>query len=214
MSKDSEELKSMLRVFGYLSCVLFILFTAYTYFRCKKKYYMDYASARVQEATAFTTVMPQVLLISGILLFHGYITITIFGNCKSISDAIFGIIMLIPLIFLVVFGVTYAARMATLQIGVLIFQNNDAFVIPSDTYNIKFLDYFKLKWFRDMQEMEVLRLSQIAKITRGANGKMLYVHGTFGTRGIAWKDKQKREECIYALQIACRRQLTDTIAYD
>ena len=47
--------------------------------------------------------------------------------------------------------------------------------------------------------MESVRLSQIKKITREA-GKKLYIHGPFGSRGIHFSNKQKRDECISAIE--------------
>ena len=137
------------------------------------------------------------------------------GDAKEFNTAIFVfVVALLTIIVANFFAIAYASRIATTQIGVLIYKQYDAFVIPCDVYNATFLDQFKLRWFTDMRNMEVLQLSQIVKITRGGHGKMLYIHGTFGTRGVMWRDKRKREECIYALQISCNRKLADSIAYD
>ena len=207
--------------FGLIPCIFYLVFTALTYFKFKKQFRMEYADARVQDPLNFTLLIAKLCGLS----FVAFLIVAIpiaeivraykMHSLQSIYSSL-PIFIFCFLIFCIIsfFAIAYASRIATTQIGVLIYRQYDVFIIPCDVCNATFLDQLKLQWFRDMRNMEVLNLSQIVKITRGGRGKMLYIHGTFGTRGLMWRDKRKREECIYALQIACNRKLTDTIAYD
>ncbi len=209
---------------GFLLGFFYLIFTVLTYFKFKKKFKIENADARVQDAFNF---IPLIIKLSGLSCGAFFVLLSAISCLKecfsenvnhTLSDVLF--MFVLAIIFLMIFAVislfaiAYASRIATTQIGVLIYRQHDIFIIPCDVRNATFLEYLKLQWFKDMRNMEVLHLSQILKITRGCHGKMLYVHGTFGTRGIMWRDKRKREECIYALQIACKRTLTDSIAYD
>lgn len=207
--------------FGLIPCLFYLVFTALTYFKFKKKFGIECADIRVQDPLNFTLLIAKLCGLSLAAFF--IVLMPIAGVVKDYErNSLHSIISYIPLFiicfiaFAIVsfFAIAYASRIATTQIGVLIYRRYDVFIIPCDVHNATFLDQLKLQWFSDMRNMEVLKLSQIVKITRGGHGKMLYIHGYFGTRGIMWRDKRKREECIYALQIACNRKLTDTIAYD
>ena len=80
-------------------------------------------------------------------------------------------------------------------------------VIPAD-YNKNTLveNVFGGKLFTSMFEMEELPLSGLRKITR-QSGRKAFLHGTFGTRCVAWRNKQKRDECIAALERASSRRM-------
>lgn len=73
--------------------------------------------------------------------------------------------------------------------------------------NFGIQDYLQLRFIRDMGDMESVPLSAITKITREA-GKKLYVHGEFGSRGIAFSHKQKRDECIAAIENGSHEAIT------
>lgn len=119
-----------------------------------------------------------------------------------------GIIVPMILIFIsLLICFTLSARIGTSQIGMLVFPDEDKFVIPADPNKNTFIEnIFQGKLFSDMYKMEELPLSEIQKITR-ESGKKAYVHGKFGTRKISWRDKQKRDECIATLERACKKNL-------
>ena len=41
-------------------------------------------------------------------------------------------------------------------------------------------------------------------------GKILFIHGEFGTRKIEYMTKQKRDECLYAIQRIKKQKITAT----
>ena len=76
---------------------------------------------------------------------------------------------------------------------------NDHVLLPKDMANYGIEDYVQLKFIRELGEMESVPLSQISKITLEA-GKKLFIHGPFGSHGICFSNKQKRDECIAAIE--------------
>jgi hypothetical protein len=53
--------------------------------------------------------------------------------------------------------------------------------------------------------MDQVDIDEIEKITRQA-GKRLFIHGPFGSRGISFTNKQKRDECYSAIQSASNKK--------
>lgn len=127
---------------------------------------------------------------------------------KSYTDFICIIILSLFFIYIFIFGFVKSARMGTSQIGMLIFPKKGKFVIPTDPQRNTFIEnYFQLKYLSDMYSMEELHLEDIKKITK-EGGKKAFIHGTFGTRCIEWRNKQKRDECIATLERECKRRLS------
>lgn len=93
------------------------------------------------------------------------------------------------------------------MIGVLLFPNDGLIVIPRDSLtNTATQDIAQAKWFKDMFSLEAIQTQSIKKITRQA-GKRLFIHGDFGTRRISFSNKQKRDECIYAIERVIKKKL-------
>lgn len=61
--------------------------------------------------------------------------------------------------------------------------------------------------------MDEVRLSEIGRITRKA-GADLYIHGSFGSRRITFTNKQKRDECIYAITSSGRTAATVPVEFE
>lgn len=80
-------------------------------------------------------------------------------------------------------------------------------VFRKDMANYRLTDYLKARIFFELGDLETVPLTSIHRITREA-GKSLYVHGPFGSRGIHFTNKQKRDECIAAIEAAIDRRLT------
>jgi len=83
--------------------------------------------------------------------------------------------------------------------GVIVDSANDTIVLPKDMASYGISDYLHLQFIRDLGEVDILNLSSITKITREA-GKHVYIHGPFGSRGMTFSNKQKRDECLAAIE--------------
>jgi hypothetical protein len=89
--------------------------------------------------------------------------------------------------------------LAVAHFGVIVDPEKDRVVFRYDQESYDFIDYLKLRFIRDLPRMDEVRLSEIGRITRKL-GEDLYIHGSFGSRRITFTNKQKRDECIYAIQ--------------
>ena len=99
--------------------------------------------------------------------------------------------------------VKIAQSIAATYFGVFVDPFNNRVLLPKDMANYSITDYFNLKFITDLGTMEQVPLDQIRKITR-QGGKKLFIHGKFGSRGMTFSNKQKRDECISAIEDAAR----------
>jgi hypothetical protein len=110
-------------------------------------------------------------------------------------------ILTVPIITIV--GIWVACIMArwvaSTYFGVVVDAANDTILLPKDMASYGISDYLNFQFIRDLGEMDILNLSSITKITREA-GKHVYIHGAFGSRGMTFSNKQKRDECLAAIE--------------
>lgn len=92
-----------------------------------------------------------------------------------------------------------AQSISSTYLGVIIDPNNDRLLLPKDMANYSLTDYLSLRFITELGTVEQVPLSQIKRITRQA-GTKLFIHGKFGSRGIHFSTKQKRDECISAIE--------------
>lgn len=209
MEKKQKD-DSFYYLFGLLGLIIlsiFLINTICIYQYYNRKYDFSQASARVTDTWNFFRFLPAILVL-GLFCF---LFINFWSGARGNHIAITSVDIMI---FLVMLAITVlfpfillSARLGTTQAGLLIFKDRGYFVIPTDwNKNTFFENIFQLKIITSMFTMEQLALAGIKKITR-ESGKTAFVHGDFGTRKITWRNKQKRDECIAALESACGRRL-------
>lgn len=201
----------MIVVFGCAVLALFLINSALVYHHYNKKYNFGEATARVTDTFNFVRFGPEIAAVSLLIYIAGFSILEKLLNPPNLpifQAMVFLILMAAGLGILVVFPcLLLTARLATTQAGMLVYRQRGYFVIPTDWNKNTFTEnILKFRIVRAMYEMECLALSEIKKITR-EGGKIAFVHGDFGTRKISWRDKQKRDECIAALENACGRRL-------
>lgn len=96
---------------------------------------------------------------------------------------------------------------AATYFGMRLDTERDVLVFRKDMASYRLTDYLKARIFFELGDLETVPLTSIRRITREA-GKSLYVHGPFGSRAIRFTNKQKRDECIVAIEAAINRRLT------
>ena len=212
MSRKNEinPVWALIAVAGVALLGIFLINSICVYRHYDKKYDFAEATARVTDTWNFVRYMPAAIALGvpafftlatfpyqGLAL-HGNMAILILHACLSLlliaAVAVFPYLML-------------SARLATTQAGMLIYRQRGYFVIPTDWNKNTFVEnVFHLELVKAMFTMERLELAEVQKITRDG-GKTAFVHGEFGTRRIVWRDKQKRDECIAALERACGKRL-------
>ena len=102
-------------------------------------------------------------------------------------------------------GIKLAQRSASCYFGAAVIPETGTVVFPEDMAGYGIEDYIKLKFIRNLARMDEVELAEIEKISRQA-GKRLYLHGPFGSRGISFTNKQKRDECIFAIQAVAKNR--------
>ncbi len=94
-----------------------------------------------------------------------------------------------------------ARWVAATYFGVVVDRAQGVMYFPKDMANYSVLDYFKLKFISELGEMDSIHIVDIKRITRQIKTHF-YAHGRFGSRGIKFESKQKRDECLSALEDA------------
>lgn len=102
-------------------------------------------------------------------------------------------------------AIKLAQRSASCYFGAAVIPETGTVVFPEDMAGYGIEDYIKLKFIRNLASMDEVELGEIEKISRQA-GKRLYLHGPFGSRGISFTNKQKRDECIFAIQAVAKNK--------
>lgn len=176
-----------------VSVAVFALFSVFMVIHYRRIKASQPVSAQGQRIFDFGNLRPT-LLVGGSLIIAFPLGLAMLGDTK-ISG------LLIPLYTLCYLWVVYqfSKRIASVYFGVVIDPKRGIVAFPKDLRNYGLSDYFALKNLRELGDMEELELSEIDKITRQA-GKTIYLHGIFGSRGIYFSRKQKRDECIAAIQ--------------
>ncbi len=183
----------------------FSALVAWWYFRrLAARYHLGRESIRVHEsgkealfvALAESTKAGAPVVFSLLMLYYGY------GMSLQTEGSESWLLICSLLVFpitLVWFAV-WSCHLGAKMIGVLIFEDTNTMVLPRDpANNTARQDFFRLKWFFDLMRLDVVKLGEIEKMTR-QSGVKLFIHGAFGTIGLRFSSKQKRDECISAIE--------------
>lgn len=189
-----KEREQNAQLFGLIiSVAVFALFSVFIiihYRRIKSSYPISTQGQRVFD---FGNLQPT-LLVGGGLIIAFPLGIAMLGKTN-----IPGLLILFYTLFYLWGMYQYSKRIASVYFGVVVDPKRGIVAFPKDVHNYGLSDYFSLKSIRELGDMEELDLPQIEKITR-QSGKILFLHGAFGSRGIYFSRKQKRDECISAIQ--------------
>lgn len=96
-----------------------------------------------------------------------------------------------------------AERIAIEYFGIVFNDNNRTIILPADMGNMGLGDWLRLRFLSRMGEQDSIDIRRISNITR-EKGVNFYIHGDFGSRRINFSNKQKRDECLSALQARTR----------
>jgi NADH:ubiquinone oxidoreductase subunit 5 (subunit L)/multisubunit Na+/H+ antiporter MnhA subunit len=206
MARKNDKTAETALLLGSIAIFCVFLINSFIVFKhFSKKYNLTEADERVTDSLNIMTFIPKILLILGIPLLF-YIFGAMIGD-KLNNKNVFYIFIAIGCILGIIWAILLSARVGTTQIGVLIYKKRGIAVIPYDSSSNNLTENLLCKYITGYFLMEEIPLAGITKITR-ESGKKLFIHGTFGTRCIAWRNKQKRDECIAALELACKKRLS------
>lgn len=186
-TKKNDNLTPLLIFAGFLLFIPFLFFTFLHYRKLKKMYPKTDDSQRIFD---FGNLIPAII--------PGAISLAIGAYLIAQSNQFWGSLIFIAITWL---GYNFAKSIAVTYYGVIVNSKNDTILLPKDMANYGIEDYMKLKFIRELGTMDVVNLSSITKITKQA-GKKLFIHGSFGSRGVEFSSKQKRDECIAAIENA------------
>lgn len=210
-SKDEAQAQAIFGFLGFILLSVFLINSVCVFRHYDNKYDFREASARVTDTWNFTRFG---LAVAGLGGFGFFLAMPVSSAIQEIgkggSVRILAVLLAcLPLwlLFVIMPALLISARIGTTQAGMLVYKQRGYFVIPTDWNKNTFTqNIFQLKIISAMYTMEALPLKEVNRITR-EGGKIALVHGNFGTRRIAWRNKQKRDECIAALENACGRRL-------
>ncbi|WP_439870826.1 hypothetical protein [Pseudomonas syringae] len=197
--KQGESAEGLMSLIGFVALLPLMVISLAHYQSLKTRFPEDDDTQRIFDVRLVT----KYFIIAGIIAFVSWN----FG-----AKQLFVLQPLTPLYASIVLSDLYVLIKLSMAIsshyfGVLVDAREDRLVMPKDMANYSISDYFQLKFIRDLGQMETVRLSQIKRITR-QGGTALFIHGNFGSRGIKFSIKQKRDECMSAIQEGCSASLT------
>ena len=183
--KQSESAEGLMSLVGFVALLPLMVISISYYYSLKNRYPEDEGTQRVFD----------VRLITKYFVTAGLIAFVVWNIA---AKQLFTLQPLTPLYAIIVICALYlliklAMAISSNYFGVLIDTQQDRIIMPKDMANYSVSDYIQLKFIRELGQMEEVRLSQIKRITR-QGGTALFIHGKFGSRGIKFSIKQKREE--------------------
>jgi len=195
MARTTKQQRESNAALGTLICVLlfspFLIFSVFKYFSLKNEYMSGDNYHRVVDVG---TVKKPIMTAVGLVIFSYFAIVVTHDNLPVLS---------VLIIFVVAFLAYKVAQwVAVKYIGAIIDADNGLVIFPPDMQSYGVADYLTMKALKDMSRLDKVNISEIEKMTRQA-GKRLYLHGRFGSRGIFFSDKQKRDECMSAIQQLC-----------
>jgi hypothetical protein len=203
--KDDGSAVILLFVVAFFVFLPFLIFGMFFYRRLKRKYSAIPNIQRVYDIGAlFKTLGASiaVIVVSALfaLQFCALITKDLSpGNSRNIARVIlvlYPIVMIWPM-------KKMAERIAIEYFGIIFNDNDRTIILPADIGNMGLGDWLRLKFLSRMGEQDSIEIRKISNITR-EKGVNFYIHGDFGSRRINFSNKQKRDECLSALQARTR----------
>lgn len=192
--QDKEMGEAIIWLIGVTAFLPFVIFAVLKYSQVKREYMQSDTFRRVVDIN--TLKAP--LITFGAFAYFAYIVLAMsYENHPLLSVLLFCVTVYL--------GIKLSKWVAIKYIGSIIDEGKDIVVFPPDMQSYEITDYIKLKFLKDMTEVDTVNISSIEKMTRQA-GKHLYLQGPFGSRKISFSTKQKRDECMSSIQQAARKK--------
>ncbi len=180
-------------VYGAVSLILIVFLLiamfALSFNKLAKNYISKETSVRVidiKNSLPFLGVVCGFLLLFFLAFFFiHYIELT---WAKYLAFALYGIIFFVG-------GYIATKHLAVLYFGVVVDKEHDFVAFAHDMESYTIMDYLTLQFVVDYCKVDIIPLSEIDRLSRG-RGVELYMHGSFGSRGLLFSSKQKRDEAL------------------
>ncbi len=175
---------------GILIALAFlIIMFAFAFNSLSKKYIKIESAVRVVD---IKYCLPFFGSVGGLFLFYSVIPVFFYNiEILWIRYLIYGLYILI----FIIGGIIAMKHLAVLYFGVVVDKERDLVAFTHDMESYTVMDYISLQFVIDYCTIDTIQLSEINRLSRG-RGVELYMHGSFGSRGIKFSSKQKRDEAL------------------
>ncbi|WP_318388847.1 hypothetical protein [Enterobacter sp.] len=199
--KDDGSLGFLLVIVAFLIFLPFLIFSFLRYRKLKRIYNAIPNIQRVFDTgKLYSSVLFAVLMVVGAIVLMIGLVSALHKNLNPSDAAILSKSLLITIAVLMIWPMKkMAERVAVEYFGIIFNDNDNTMILPADISNISFGDLIRLKFLRRLGEQDRIAIGSINNITR-EKGVNFYIHGGFGSRRINFSNKQKRDECLSALQ--------------
>lgn len=213
--KKDEEAGIIFLIIAALVFIPFMLLAFLHYRKMKSRYLTNRNVQRVVDIGRFYTVLG-----SGIASVVGMLVVLWIGAANighGLATSRHGSVIIITLMVLYILLMLYpfkklADAAATAYLGVILEDDFNTLIFPADLANCTASDIVKLRFLKGLGTVERFQYSQITSFTR-EKGKLFYIHGDFGSRALSFSNKQKRDECLAALQLRIKFRGTRDLGY-
>lgn len=210
---NDESVKLFFMVAGVLLFLPFMFVSFFHYKGLKKAHYSTSNAQRVfDSAQLIKSIVYSAGVITTTLITMYYVTANLmrlvgpdYQNAVLGLDLVILVIGIYPVCML-------AQRVAVRYLGVIFNDDTHRMVIPADLANASIGEYLRLQFLRRMGKCEEIPFREITSITR-EKGVNFYIHGSFGSRQINFTNKQKRDECLMALQARTKASRGGDLGY-
>ncbi|HEC1249249.1 TPA: hypothetical protein RZN50_000118 [Citrobacter braakii] len=203
--KDDGSAVMLLFVVAFFVFLPFLIFGIFFYRKLKRKYSAIPNIQRVYDiGVLFKTLGASivVIVVSAVLVLQ-FCGLLAKNLSPETSRNIAGVILVLYPIVMIWPMKKMAERIAIEYFGIIFNDNDRTMILPADIGNMGLGDRLRLKFLSRMGEQDSIEIRKISNITR-EKGVNFYIHGDFGSRRINFSNKQKRDECISALQARTR----------
>ena len=203
--KNDDGAVFLLAIIAFIAFLPFLFFSVLKYRKLKKKYTAIPNVQRVYDTGVIYKTIAAALAILALsaVIFLGINSVIVKNMPPEFSSVsgkffiiVFPIVMLWPM-------KKMAERVAVEYFGVIFNDNDRSLLLPYDIQNMSFGDQLRLRFISRLGDQERIEINKITNLTR-EKGINFYIHGDFGSRKINFTNKQKRDECIAALQVRSR----------
>lgn len=198
---DSNGLFYIFCAVGMVMFIPFIIFMVQHY----KKLIRKYTSPTTQRVFDIRSFFKALGVTFGITAIVTYLCLAYILKLTYPYNIVLGGIYLIGLLYVMYH---MSLSLANTYFGVVVDSKRRKVIIPVDTANCSLTDLLALNFIRKAGSVEEISLDEIDRVTK-EKGVNFYIHGVFGSRMIGFSNKQKRDECLSAIQRHTRIRSSD-----
>lgn len=199
--KDDGSLGLLLVILAFFIFLPFLIFSFLRYRNLKRLYNAIPNVQRVFDTgKLYSSVAFAIFTVMGAFgLMIGLVSVVQKNVNPDVADILSKSILVIIAVLMIWPMKKMAERVAVEYFGIIFNDNDNTMILPADISNISFGDVVCLKFLSRLGDQDRIEISAITNITR-EKGVNFYIHGSFGSRRINFSSKQKRDECLSALQ--------------